>query len=82
MTIYLAAFDETENDAGDFLIGGWIGPERDSKNCFEPAWDERVLAGSPRIAHLHTREIWSADWQEKYGSAELKHSGALRRRQP
>jgi hypothetical protein len=61
VTIYLATFDETENDAGDFLIGGWIGPERYSKNCFEPAWDERVLAGPPRIPHLHMREIWSAD---------------------
>src|SRR5712691_4676877 len=68
MTVFLAAFDETQNAPGDFTLGGFVAPENDWKNHFEPAWRERVLATREKrpIPYLHMREIWTSEWQEEH----------------
>jgi hypothetical protein len=66
VTVLLAALDEAKNTKGDFILGGWVGPQDDWKNYFIPAWKERVLAGPPRIPYLHMSEIWGEDWQDRY----------------
>src|SRR5262249_28766504 len=68
MTVYLAALDESQNKAGDYTMGGWVGREDDWDNHFIPAWRDRILLPRKnRIPYLHMADIWSADWQEEHG---------------
>jgi hypothetical protein len=74
MAVFLAGCDEsagkTKRDV--FLLGGFVGPRQDWSECFSPAWDERVLAGPPRIPYLHMTEIRSRKWREQHGLTELQ----------
>jgi len=72
MAVFVSFSDEssgkTERDT--FLFGGWIGPLHDWDDFFVPAWDERVLAGPPRIPYLHVTDMRSAKWREKHSITE------------
>jgi hypothetical protein len=67
VSVYIVAFDETQSSEGHFTLGGWLGPEEDWKKYFEPAWDERVLAGPPRIPYLHQTDIRNEEWRNEHG---------------
>jgi len=66
VSIFIAAFDETESSAGQFTLGGFIGPRADWRDHFSPAWCERVLAGPPAIPYLHMTDIRNDDWCRKH----------------
>ncbi len=66
MSAYIVAFDETESSKGHFTLGGWLGPDEDWSNQFEPAWGERVLEGPPRIPYLHQTDIRNEEWRTQH----------------
>jgi hypothetical protein len=72
VTVYLAVMDETQNNNGDFTLGGFVGPELDWKKDFEPAWDERVLGGKIRIPYFHMTDIRSSSWRTEHGITGLE----------
>src|SRR6266446_3021519 len=69
MTVFLAASDESSgaNSSSDFQCTGWLAPEQDWSQFFNPAWQERVLDALPKIPYLHVTEMRSRAWREKYG---------------
>src|ERR1700687_3364947 len=73
MAVFVSFSDEssgkTERDT--FLFGGWMGPEEDWSRFFTPIWDERVLAGPPRIPYLHMTEIRRPEWRKAQGLTEI-----------
>ena len=74
VSVYLAAFDETQDSAGHFTLGGFVGPETDWHKYFEPAWEERVLTGPPRIPYLHMTDIRDEDWRMQHNISALDAS--------
>src|SRR6266481_8542377 len=74
--------DETDNQKGDFTLGGFVGPAVDWKRDFEPAWDERVLGGKVRLPYFHMTDIRSPRWREQQGvsviEAERRTDEAIR----
>lgn len=69
MAVFVSFSDESsgKNERDTFVFGGWIGPEEDWSRFFVPAWDERVLAGPPRIPYFHMTEMRSKEWREMQG---------------
>lgn len=63
--VFTSASDETAGaDARSmFTHGGWMMSENDWTHYFAPAWEDRVLAGPPRIPYLHMTEIRSEQWR-------------------
>jgi hypothetical protein len=72
MAVFTSFSDEStgQTERDNFIYAGWIGPEDDWARFFTPAWDERVLAGPPRIPYLHMTEIRSREWREANGLTE------------
>src|SRR5437899_3049383 len=68
LAVFVSHSDETEAMSGRkrFLVGGYVAPETDWP-YFAGEWDERVLAGPPRIPYLHMREITSPAWRSDHG---------------
>lgn len=71
--VFLAASDESNgaNSLGDFQTTGWLAPESDWYQFFNPAWRERVLDKPPRIPYLHVTEMRSRTWREEHGITRL-----------
>lgn len=69
MAIFISGSDETfgKNSRADFTHGGWVGPEEDWAELFAPAWEQRVLAGPPRIPFLHMTDLRDPDWRMVHG---------------
>lgn len=72
MAVFVSYSDEStgKNQLDTFIFAGWIGPEEDWSRFFVPAWDERVLAGPPRIPYFHMTEIRRPEWQKAHGISE------------
>jgi hypothetical protein len=72
MAVFVSFSDESsgKSERDTFMFAGWIGPEEDWARFFTPAWDERVLAGPPRIPYLHMTEIRSPKWRQENGLTE------------
>jgi hypothetical protein len=72
MGVFVSFSDEStgKTERDNFVYGGWIGPEDDWSHFFTPAWDERVLAGPPRIPYFHMTEMRSREWREIKGLTE------------
>jgi len=72
MAVFTSFSDESagKTKSDKFLFAGWIGPLADWQDFFAPAWDERVLAGPPRIEYLHMTDIRSPLWRESNGITE------------
>lgn len=66
MPRYLAAMDES-GSGRDFVSGGFVAPVDVWDEHFSPAWDERVLAGPPRIPFLHMVDARDRDWCKEHG---------------
>jgi hypothetical protein len=73
MTIFISASDEHSGSDGKglFLFAGYVGPEPDWSRFFVPAWQARVLDGSPKIPFLHMTEIRSQEFRDKWGLSRL-----------
>ncbi len=69
MGVFVSFSDESSgrDERDTFLLAGWMGPEEDWSRFFTPAWDERVLAGPPRIPHLHMTDIRRPQWRKDHG---------------
>lgn len=69
MAVFVCGLDETSgrHRRDKFFMGGFVAPETDWSLAFTPAWEERVLAGPPRIPYLHITDIRSPKWREQYG---------------
>jgi hypothetical protein len=68
MAVFVAASDESfanNKAAGAYIYGGFVAPAAVWSD-FAAAWDERVLAGPPRIPYLHMTDIRSREWRETY----------------
>lgn len=78
MAVFVAASDESDGprQTGPFVYGGFVGPSRDWIDWFAPAWEERVLNGTPAIPFFHMTEIRNPKWQAEHG---LSASEAERR---
>lgn len=74
MSRFIAAADESVSGdgSGEFYFGGFIAPERDWSEYFEPAWRERVLETNPKLAYLHMAEIKSSKWRSENGINEIE----------
>ncbi len=73
MSTFVLACDESwgRPELGYFYRAGLIAPEQDWIEYFWPAWEERVLAGPPRIPHLHMTEIYNEAWRRQHGLGRL-----------
>lgn len=71
MSVYVAYSDEsgTPNKEGAFLVGGYIGDEKDWPR-FSKFWDEEILQSPPAIPYLHMVELRGKKFQKKYGLSE------------
>lgn len=69
MPRFIAASDENagKTHRDTFFLGGFVGPEEDWSRFFEPAWQERVLDGPPKIPYLHMTESRSEQWRSQHG---------------
>jgi hypothetical protein len=74
VSTYLFATDESNAPRPDgfFYRCGLLAPEDDWGRYFIPAWREAVIESSPKIPHLHMREIYNAAWCAKYGLTRLQ----------
>lgn len=70
MARFIAAMDESARD-GRFFSGGFVAPEEIWRDHFVPAWDERVLAGPPRIPYLHMTDARDSAWRDAHGLTAL-----------
>lgn len=79
MAIFVAAADETADHQPPrrFLYVGIGASADDWDSSFSPAWDERVLAGPPRMPYLHMTDMLSAKWRAVQGMSELDIDGRL-----
>ncbi|HXP79855.1 MAG TPA: hypothetical protein VN976_08110 [Verrucomicrobiae bacterium] len=73
MAVFISGSDENsgKHHRDTFFFGGWVGPEEDWSRFFAPAWQERVLAGPPKIPYLHMTDIRSKSWRGKWGLSRL-----------
>ena len=70
MAVFLAASDETncgKYHEGTFFYCGFLAPEQDWANIFEPMWDARVLKGPPRITEFHVTDLKHKPWCKENG---------------
>ena len=79
MPTFIAAADETADHSTPrrFYYVGIGASAEDWHASFSPAWDERVLAGPPRIPYLHMVDILSVRWRAEHGVPELDVDGRL-----
>ena len=72
MSVFIAAADEsTDQQQRQKLVYGGFAASLDTwTNHFCPAWDERVLAGPPRLRALHVSEVRNERWRRKNGLTE------------
>jgi hypothetical protein len=84
MSVFVAAADESDGpvQTGPFVYGGFVAPTRDWIDCFAPAWQERVLNGTPTLPYFHMTEVRNPRWQRKngipYWEAERRIEEAVR----
>jgi hypothetical protein len=73
MAVFVSFSDEStgKNQRDTFVWAGWLGPEEDWSRFFTPAWNERVLAGPPRIPYLHMTDIRNQKWRDSHGIASI-----------
>ena len=71
MAVFIAASDETLGGShrSPFRRCGFLAPANDWE-LFAERWDDRVLAGPPRLPHLHMTEIRRPEWRGEYGLTE------------
>jgi hypothetical protein len=69
MTTFIAASDETAgaDGRGSFFHAGFVAPESDWTDWFLPAWEERVLAGPPRLPYFHVTDARDKKWCARQG---------------
>lgn len=70
LAVFLAASDESHG-SGSARYGGFTLSVSDWSEWFAPAWEQMVLAGPPRIPHLHMTEIRSEEWRASWGLTRL-----------
>lgn len=71
MAVFLSSSDETLGGShrSPFRRCGFLAPVNDWE-LFAEQWDTRVLAGPPRIPHLHMTDIRSPGWRGEHGLTE------------
>jgi hypothetical protein len=72
MAVFVSGSDESagNNQRDPFIFAGWVASEHDWSNQFIPAWQQRVLGGSPTIPYLHMTEMRSRQWRDEHNLSE------------